>query len=186
METREDPTAEATGMVETNELPGPVPTDGGAPGVDDTAIEIPAELNLLPLREHVLFPAVVAPLTVQREALVKLVNDAAVGNNRIVGVVTQRDPSTEQPGPDDIYPIGTAAAIRMMVNMPDGARLIVQGLRRIRIEEVLQTEPYMRARITPIEDTAEYTPEQAVEVQAMARNLGAAFQKVVQMSPNLP
>src|SRR5438046_5057270 len=137
METREDPTAETAGMVETKEVPEQTPADGGAPGMDDTAIEIPAELNLLPLREHVLFPAVVAPLTVQREALVKLVNDAAVGNNRIIGVVTQRDPSTEQPGPDEIYHIGTAAAIRMMVNMPDGARLIVQGLKRIRIEEVI-------------------------------------------------
>src|SRR5947207_10382683 len=186
METREEPTAEAAGTVEIAREPEQTaPLDGG-PGADETAIQIPAELPLLPLKEHVLFPAVVAPLTVTREASIKLVDDAAVANNRVIGVVTLRDPNIEQPGMEDIYPVATAAAIRMMVKMPDGIRLIVQGLSRIRIDEAVQTEPYLRAKVSPLEDTTEYTPEQTVEVQAMARNLGTTFQKVVQMSPNLP
>jgi ATP-dependent Lon protease len=187
METREDPAAEAAGAVDiVNERETPGPDHGGDPGADDAAIQIPAELSLLPLKEHVLFPSVVAPLTVTREASIKLVDDAAVANNRVIGVVTLRDPNIEQPGIDDVYPVGTAAAIRMMVKMPDGVRLIVQGLSRIRIDQPVQTEPYLRASVSPVEDANDYTPEQVVEVQAMARNLGATFQKVVQMSPNLP
>src|SRR5712691_6744327 len=187
METREDPAAEAAGTVEIVNTPGaPMADHGGEPGADDGTIQIPEELSLLPLKEHVLFPAVVAPLTVTREASIKLVDDAAVGNNRVIGVVTLRDPSIEQPGINDVYPVGTAAAIRMMVKMPDGVRLILQGLSRIRIDEPVQAEPYLRASVSPVEDTTEYTPEQVVEVQAMARNLGSTFQKVVQMSPNLP
>ena len=176
METREEPTAEAAGTVDiVREPEQTAPLDGG-PGADETAIQIPAELPLLPLKEHVLFPAVVAPLTVTREASIKLVDDAAVANNRVIGVVTLRDPNIEQPGIEDVYQVGTAAAIRMMVKMPDGIRLIVQGLSRIRIDEAVQTEPYLRAKVSPLEDATEYTPEQTVEVQAMARNLGTTFQ----------
>ena len=88
METREEPTAEAAATVEIAREPEQsAPLDGG-PGADETAIQIPAELPLLPLKEHVLFPAVVAPLTVTREASIKLVDDAAVANNRVIGVVT--------------------------------------------------------------------------------------------------
>jgi ATP-dependent Lon protease len=187
MQPREDPIAAANGATETEEQHVLNPLEeGGGPGVEDGAMQVPAELSLLPLKEHVLFPSVVAPLAVTREAAIKLIDDAAIANNRVIGVVTLRDPNIEQPGPDDIYPVGSAAAIRMMVKMPDGVRLIVQGLRRIRVDEIIQTEPYLRARVSPIEDTTEYSPEQTVEIQAMARNVGSSFQKVVQMSPNLP
>ena len=149
METREEPTAEAAGTVEIVRDPDDTaPVDGGGPGSDDSAIQIPTELPLLPLKEHVLFPAVVAPLTVTREASIKLIDDAAVANNRVIGVVTLRDPNIEQPGMEDIYPVGTAAAIRMMVKMPDGIRLIVRDglqvfIRRLLVffEEVIQIPP---------------------------------------------
>src|SRR5207249_6253122 len=99
METREDPAAEAAGTVEIVKEPGaPGPDPVGDPGADDTAIQIPGELSLLPLKEHVLFPAVVAPLTVTREASIKLVDDAAVANNRVIGVVTLRDPTSSSRG----------------------------------------------------------------------------------------
>src|SRR5947208_1627077 len=111
----------------------------------DGKIEIPGELSLLPLKDTVLFPAVDMRLAVSREASIKLIDDAAVANNRIIGVVTMRDPTVEQPTMADVYPVGTVAAIRMMVKMPDGIRLIVQGLARVRIEETLQEEPYLRA-----------------------------------------
>src|SRR5690349_22786398 len=129
MEPREDPTAEAAGVLHTpsESEPGPaVAENGGGPSLEDGTLQIPAELPLLPLKEHVLFPAVVAPLTVTREASIKLVDDAAVAINRVIGVVTLRDPNIEQPGMEDVYPVGTAAVIRMMVKMPDGIRLIVQ------------------------------------------------------------
>src|SRR5439155_2846971 len=74
----------------------------------------------------------------------------------------------------------------MMVKMPNGIRLIVQGLGRIRILAPTQTEPYLRARVEPIPDKTEFTGEEAVEVQALTRNIASGFQKIVQMSPEMP
>jgi ATP-dependent Lon protease len=153
---------------------------------EEGKIDIPEELSLLPLKDFVLFPAVVMPLTVTREASIKLIDDTTVANNRIVGIVTLRDPNTEQPAMADIYPVGTVAAIRMLVRMPDGVRLIVQGLSRVRIEEPLQETPYLRARVTPLTDEMEPGEEAGVEIQAMKGNVAAMFQKIVQMHPNMP
>jgi len=155
-------------------------------GVGDTAGLIPDELSILPLRDNVLFPAVVAPLTVTREASVKLIDDAAVAENRIIGIVTLKDPTLEAPTFADLHPVGVAAAIRMMVKMQDGVRLIVHGLRRIRLEEPTQESPYIRARVIVEEEGQEFVGEEEVEVQALLRNTAANFQRVVQMSPNLP
>jgi ATP-dependent Lon protease len=154
--------------------------------IDESKVAVPEEVSLLPLKEFVLFPAVVMPLVVTREASIKLIDDAAVGNNRVIGVVTLRDPNVENPAMADIHRVGCLAAIRMMVRMPDGVRLIVQGLQRIRVDEPVQEEPYLRARITALEDAPVEGEEAGVEVQAMARNIAASFQKMVQMHPNLP
>ena len=158
----------------------------GTEGPTEPADTIPRELSILPLRDNVLFPAVVAPLTVTREASVKMIQDAAVAENRIIGVVTLKDPAVEAPKFDDLHPVGVAAAIRMMVTMNEGVRLIVHGLRRIRIVEAVQEEPYIRCRVELVDEEEEFTGDQAVEVQALVRNISAAFQNVVQMSPNLP
>src|SRR5437660_4430726 len=96
-------------------------------GEKDGRVTLPEELNLLPLREVVIFPVLVAPLGVGREASVKLVNESVVGGNRIIGVATLKDSSIENPTIDDVYKIGTAVAIRMMGQLPEGIRLIVQG-----------------------------------------------------------
>src|SRR5215813_4043023 len=113
---------------------------------------IPEELNLLPLREVVIFPVVVAPLGVGRENSIKLVNESVVGGNRLIGVACMKDPSIENPTIDDVYKIGTVVAIRMMAQVPDGIRLIVQGLQRMEITEVVQTTPYLRVKVRPIEE----------------------------------
>src|SRR5262245_27859041 len=141
------------------------PTGDEAPSRDGQAdvelrLTVPGELALLPLRDNVLFPAVVAPLTVSREGSIKLIDDAAVSNTRVIGVVTLRDPSVDQPEFDNVHPVGVAAAIRMMVKMPNGIRLIVQGLKRIRLLEPTQTEPYLRARIETIEDQTTFEGDQ--------------------------
>jgi ATP-dependent Lon protease len=159
------------------------PDEAGA-AADPAAI--PGELSILPLRDNVLFPAVVAPLTVTREASVRLIDDAAVAESRIIGIVTLRDPSVEAPTYADLYPVGVAAAIRMMVKMPDGVRLIVHGLQRIRLIEPTQEDPYIRCRVEPMTEHTEIPPDEEVEVQALVRNIAASFQRVVQMSPNLP
>src|SRR4051794_15642558 len=130
------------------EAPAPEGEEGNEAG--EAAAAIPRELSILPLRDNVLFPAVVAPLTVTREASVKLIDDAAVAESRVIGIVTLRDPTVENPTFEDLYPVGVAAAIRMMVKMPEGVRLIVHGLQRIRLIEPTQEEPYIRCSIEPI------------------------------------
>ena len=154
-------------------------------GTPDGKVTLPEELNLLPLREVVIFPVLVAPLGVGRENSVRLVNESVVGGNRTIGVVTLKDSSIENPTLDDVFKIGTAVAIRMMGQLPEGIRLIVQGIGRFEILEALQTQPYLRVKIRPIPEP-EVTPEEELEIEALKRSIGSLFQKAVQLSPDLP
>jgi ATP-dependent Lon protease len=154
-------------------------------GTPDEKVTLPDELSLLPLREWVMFPVLVTPLGVGRENSVRLINESVVGGNRIIGVAALKDPSVENPTIDDIHPVGAAVAIRMMAQLPDGIRLIVQGISRIQILEAVQTEPYLRVKIKAI-DEPEAGTDQAVEVEALNRGISTLFQKAVQLSPDLP
>src|SRR5258708_2675336 len=154
-------------------------------GTPDGKLTIPEELNLLPLREVVIFPVLVAPLGVGRENSVRLVNESVVGGNRIIGVVTLKDPSIENPTLDDVYKSGTAVAIRMMGQLPEGIRLIVQGIGRFEILEATQTVPYLRVKIRPIQEP-EITALDELQIEALKRSIGSMFQKAVVLSPDLP
>ncbi|HHX41180.1 MAG TPA: endopeptidase La [Armatimonadetes bacterium] len=170
--------------MDVNEGQTPTPTGG-----EESGVSIPEELSLLPLRDTVLFPVVVVPLAVSRESSVKLIDDAAVSGSRVIGTVAMKSPEIEKPTLDDVYRIGTAAVIHTMLKLPEGVRLIVQGLRRIEILECLQTEPYLRVRVRVLpEDTpeAELPPDAQMEMEALRRSVGALFQKVVSLSPDLP
>lgn len=146
---------------------------------------IPEELNLLPLREVVIFPMLVAPLGVGRESSVRLVHDSLQGGNRLIAVTCMKDPTIEQPTLNDIYTIGTVVAVQMMAQVPEGIRLIVQGLRRFELVELVQTTPYMRARIRLIPEP-EVPKEDELEVEALRRSVSQLFQRIVQLSPDLP
>lgn len=152
----------------------------------DHGVEIPDELSLLPIKDTVLFPMVVMPLIVSRESSMKLVDDAVVSDSRIIALSTLKDPNVEAPKCDDVYPIGVAAAIHTMLRLPEHQRLIIQGLRRIRIKECIQTEPYLRVKIEEIPEADDFSPEELVELEALRRNVSDNFQKVVALSPNLP
>lgn len=154
-------------------------------GVDRTIV-IPDELSLLPIKDTVLFPMVVMPLIVSRESSMKLVDDAVVSESRIIALSTLKDPNVEAPGIDDIYPIGVAAAIHTMLRLPEHQRLIIQGLKRIRIVECIQTQPYLKVKIEEIPELSNFTEEELVEIEALRRNVADNFQKVVTLSPNLP
>jgi ATP-dependent Lon protease len=154
-------------------------------GEGDTTPVIPEELSLLPLRDTVLFPVLVAPIAVGREHSIQLVDEAVGGGNRILGVVALRDASIENPTAADIYPIGVAVVVRMMAKVDGGIRMIVQGVSRIQIQQITQEEPYLKAHVKVIE-TAAPSPEDAVEIEALKRSLGTLFQKVVQYSPGMP
>src|ERR1700730_16113832 len=116
-------------------------------GDNGQEIEIPAELPLLPLRNTVLFPGVVLPITVGRDKSIKAVNDA-YKSDKLVGVVSQKDSTVEEPTVSDLVDIGTVAKIVKLIKMPDGGTtVIIQGKKRFRIESIVEEEPYFRARI---------------------------------------
>ncbi|RYG36298.1 endopeptidase La [bacterium] len=146
---------------------------------------VPEELNLLPLRDSVIYPMLIAPLSVGRESSVRLLDESVVGSNRVIGVVAQRKPSDDNPGFDDVYETGCAVIIRTLVKMPDAVRLIVQGVSRFRIVERLQEEPYLRAKVEVLSETAlEDIP--AEELEALRRSVASLFDQAVRLSPNLP
>ena len=149
----------------------------------DRPLSLPAELPILPLRDTVLFPNSFMPLAVARESSVRLIDDAIV-NAKLIAVFTQRDAATEEPGQIDLYPVGTATQIHKMFKLPDGSlRLIVQGLQRLTLEEVVSAQPYLRARLSvAVEGTND---ADRLEIAALARNIKTNFQQVVSLSPLL-
>ncbi len=152
---------------------------------EDGKQAIPEEMNLLPLREVVIFPVLVAPLGVGRENSIKLVNESVVGGNRLIGVSCLKDPTVENPTIDDVYKVGTVVAIRMMAQVPEGIRLIVQGIQRVEILEAVQDSPYLRVKVRPIEEPPIAEADQ-LEIEALKRNIGQQFNRVVQLSSDLP
>ena len=151
--------------------------------IGDRLLSIPGELPVLPLRDTVLFPNSFMPLAVARESSVRLIDDA-IANGKLIAVFTQRDASVEEPGQEDLYGVGTATHIHKMFKLPDGSlRLIVQGLQRLTLEKVLETQPYLRAQVhSAAEDTND---ADRLEIDALARNIKTNFQQVVSLSPLL-
>src|SRR5262249_53844030 len=140
---------------------------------DEKEPTIPDVLGILPLRGTVIFPHAVAPLAVGRPGSVKLVQEALQGS-RIMGAVMQRDPSVDDPRAEGLHATGTAILIHKAIKQPDGTvRLVVQGLSRFRITDVLQEAPFLRARIQRLADDAPAT----LEVEALARTANTLFQK---------
>ncbi|HRU33252.1 MAG TPA: LON peptidase substrate-binding domain-containing protein, partial [bacterium] len=124
---------------------------------------IPEILPILPLRETVIFPSMVAPVVVGRERSIRLIDEVAVGS-KMFGVVAQKDSQAEDPTPEQIYNIGTLCTIIRMLKFPDGTtRLLLQGISRIRINQILETEPYLKAQVAPIQEVYELT----IEIQGL-------------------
>ncbi len=111
--------------------------------------EFPHELPILPVRETVLFPGAVLPLTVGRESSLSLL-DSLEGEEKVLGVVAQHDPRLEEPTGSDLHSVGTIAKVHKMVRMPNGNVVaFMEGLERIRVEEILGLKPFLRARGDP-------------------------------------
>jgi len=149
----------------------------------DRPLNLPDELPILPLRDTVLFPNSFMPLAVARESSVRLI-DEAISGGKLIGVFTQRDATVEEPQQADLYSLGTASHIHKMFKLPDGSlRLIVQGLARLKLEEVTAARPYLRAKVSLApEITADV---HHLEIDALLRNIRANFQQVVSLSPLL-
>jgi ATP-dependent Lon protease len=153
------------------------------PPPDSGEIEFGTELPVLPIRNAVLFPAAVAPFDVGREKSVALVEDIENLDQPIIAIVAQRDPSTDDPGQNDLYPVGVAARVLKALKHSSGNySLILQGLVRIRVEQVTTTEPYVRARVSRLDQPS----EEDVESEALAMSLRDIAKQVIQLMPELP
>src|SRR5499425_49911 len=124
------------------------------PREDDEAIQFGDELPVLPIRNAVLFPGAVAPFDVGREKSVALVEDVDNLPGPVIAIFAQRDPSTDDPGADDLYPVGCAARVLKALKHSSGNySLILQGLVRIRLDSVTQTAPYLKSKIKRLEES---------------------------------
>jgi ATP-dependent Lon protease len=149
---------------------------------EPTDVEIPSALAVLPLKETVIFPQSVSPLAIGQERSIKLVDDVLAGE-RVLALVTVKDGSAEQPGWDDLYEVGTAAIVHKMIRVPDGTlRILVQGVRRIKLERRLQDEPYLVGEFGELSDTIEETPE----LEALIRSVQTEFGRLISLVPYLP
>lgn len=150
--------------------------------VDPDSMEVPDVLPILPLRNTVVYPQTVLPLSADQPRSIRLV-EAAVAGDRLICLVAMLDPQLEVPGPEDVYRIGTVALVHRLLRAPDGSvRLIIQGLKRVRITEWTAEEPYLMARVAVHPESV----TEGIELEALSRNLRTLFGRLVDLVPNLP
>lgn len=149
---------------------------------DEAQPSIPTVLPLLPLKEVIVYPFAVQPFLVGQPRSVRLI-DQIMKNDRLVALVAQKDANIEQAGPNDIYLEGTVGRIAQLLRRPDGTIMVaVQGLERIRVQNVVQEEPYLVAEIEVVQEQ----PEESVEIEAMRRNAVDLFQRLLSLNQQLP
>jgi ATP-dependent Lon protease len=162
-----------------------IATDGS--GGTDVEIgaprELPAVLPVLPLREAVPLPDTLIPLAVGQERSIQLVDDVLRGD-RLLVMLASREPGVETPGPDQLYDVGVVGAVARMLKVPDGTmRILVQGGQRVRVDEWVGEQPYLRARISEVPDEQ---PGETTELEALTRNVQQTFLRIVDEVPYLP
>jgi ATP-dependent Lon protease len=150
--------------------------------LEQADVEIPTQLPVLPLKETVIFPQSVSPLAIGQERSIKLVDDVLEGE-RMLALLTVKNPDADPPGWDDLYDVGTAAVVHKMIRVPDGTlRILVQGVGRIRLTERVQDEPYLVGEFEVVPDEIEETPE----LEALTRSVQGEFGRLISLVPYLP
>jgi ATP-dependent Lon protease len=155
----------------------------GKKNVPEGPIEVPEIISVLPLRNSVLFPGSIIPIDVGRKKSVRLVEEAISKERPVIGIVTQRDSRTEDPGPGDLYAVGCAARILKVIKLAkDNFSVILQGVARIRVLEGVGVDPFMTARVQTLPDQ----PSGEVELDALVMNLKDVAKRVIKLMPELP
>lgn len=158
-----------------------IPLNEENDGADDQLI--PEEIPILPLRNTVLFPGVVIPITVGRDKSIKAVNDA-YKKDKLIGVLAQKESSVEEPTVSDLEDIGTVAKMIKLIKMPDGGTtLILQGRKRFKLVEIVSDDPYFKARIKVLE---EENIQGDNDFEAMVGSIKDIAAQIINLSPNLP
>jgi ATP-dependent Lon protease len=156
--------------------------EGGEQELTQLADELPSQLPVLPLKETVVFPDSMTPLAIGQERSVRLIDDVVAGE-RLLALMTVRDAEVEAPGWDDLYAVGTAAVVHKMIRVPDGTlRILVQGVRRLRLATRLIDEPYLVGEFEVVPDEV----EESRELEALTRNAQGLFARIIGLVPYLP
>jgi ATP-dependent Lon protease len=143
---------------------------------------LPAALPVLPLKETVPYPDTLTPLAVGQPRSITLVDEVLSGE-RMLALVAAREPNLDEPGPDQLYDVGVAGIVARMLKIPDGTiRILVQGTERVRLGDYVTEEPYLVARVEPLPDVVEPTPE----LEALTRNVQRTFTEIIEQIPYLP
>jgi len=154
-----------------------------SPGeVDARAGALPDEVPVLPTRGAVIYPYLVVPLFVGRPRSIQAL-EAAMKENRRIALLAQRNISIDDPGPDDLYQVGTIGEIVQTLPLPDGTvRVMIEGSGRVRVKEYLHAEPFLRARIEPLAEVE----QPGIETEALVRNVIAQFERLINLGRNIP
>jgi ATP-dependent Lon protease len=167
---------------DTGELIPILPTEEEEENMQNEGI--PDVLPILPLKNMVLFPGVVIPITVGRQKSIKLVKKA-YKSDRIIGVIAQKNPNSEEPTPEDLYKVGTVAHIIKMLVLPDGnTTIIIQGKKRFEIQELVQTDPYYIAKVNLISEN--FPDKNKKETRALIQSLKDIAHKILKLNPEIP
>jgi len=145
-------------------------------------IKIPTDAAVLCVRNMVLFPGTIVPIAIGREKSKRLLEDV-LPDQKIIVIVCQKDPNTDDPGPDDLYGIGTAAVVLKLLRLEQGSQsVIASGVKRVRVERWIQSEPYFRAQVRELSDILTHS----TETDALMINARNAAARIIQLSPNVP
>src|SRR5437868_8847281 len=150
---------------------------------ETSAPQVPDLLSILPLRSFVVFPRTILPVTVGRAASIKLL-DETLPQTKIIGLLTQRDETKEDPQPGDLFPVGTAAIVLKLLRQSDNhVVIVVQGLRRFELRKITQTTPFLRAEVDLLNSKL---PPKTKEWEATFRNLRDSAAKLLELTPDMP
>jgi len=150
---------------------------------EDLIGRIPSQLPILPLRGLVVYPETAVPLSIGQPRSIRLVDDVLSADDRLIGLVTSKDPQNENPGPEDLYWVGTVASVHRLFRAPDGTiRLLVQGITRFEIKKFVEEEPYLKAKIqlSPVK------VERDLEIDALTRQARDQFAEITNLVPSVP
>ena len=151
---------------------------------ESNRMEVPEEMSVLAMRNTVLYPGVIIPITVGRDKSIKLIKEANKKDKSIV-VVAQKNPEVEDPSSDDLFKIGTLAHIIRLMRMPDGSStVIIQGKRRVQIHEFTQTDPFFKAKVAQFPDADDISNDK--EYNAIIDSIRDISQKIINLAPNIP
>jgi len=157
--------------------------DGEELKQEDLIGRIPSLLPILPLRGLVVYPETAVPLSIGQPRSIRLVDDVLSADDRLIGLITSKDPQNEHPNPDDLYRVGTVASVHRLFRAPDGTiRLLVQGITRFEIKKFVEEEPYLKAKIklSPVK------VEHDLEVDALTRQARDQFAEITNLVPSVP